>query len=68
MHGSSKLHVSLMNKFCHAAPIIGHVGDGNFHSLILLDSDDREQVGVAKELAARMARYGCSNNYNKYMY
>ena len=38
------------------APIIGHVGDGNFHSMILLDPDNRKEVQLAKELTARMAR------------
>ena len=40
----------------YAAPIVGHVGDGNFHCLILLDPDDQEEVGVAKEVATKLAR------------
>ncbi|XP_065913311.1 probable D-lactate dehydrogenase, mitochondrial isoform X2 [Dysidea avara] len=38
------------------APIIGHVGDGNFHSLILLEPDNDEELAAAKELAFRMAK------------
>ena len=33
------------------APIVGHVGDGNFHCLIVLDPDDDEEVRTAKEFA-----------------
>ncbi|POA81843.1 FAD-binding oxidoreductase [Pseudomonas protegens] len=39
------------------APIFGHVGDGNFHAVILLNPDDPEEVqradGVAQRLAER---------------
>ena len=40
-----------------SAPIIGHVGDGNFHTMILVDPEDSQQVAAAKELSHRMARY-----------
>ena len=33
------------------APIVGHVGDGNFHCLIVLDPNDDEEVRTAKEFA-----------------
>ena len=36
------------------APIVGHVGDGNFHALLLVDHDDREEVAVAEALHSRM--------------
>ena len=42
--------------YFYSAPIIGHVGDGNFHSLILLDPDNEEELAAAKELAFRMAK------------
>lgn len=32
-------------------PIVGHVGDGNFHMLILFDRDDAEQKTQAKQLS-----------------
>ena len=37
--------------------IIGHVGDGNFHTLLLVDPNDPREVTEAKQLADTMARY-----------
>ena len=42
---------------CILAPIIGHVGDGNFHSLIMIDPDNEQERAAAKDLAFRMAKY-----------
>jgi D-lactate dehydrogenase (cytochrome) len=36
------------------APVVGHVGDGNFHMLILIDPDNSEEIARAKALHARM--------------
>jgi D-lactate dehydrogenase (cytochrome) len=36
------------------APVVGHVGDGNFHMLILIDPANSEEVARAKALHARM--------------
>jgi len=36
------------------APIVGHVGDGNFHMLILIDPANPDDVARAKALHARM--------------
>ena len=33
------------------APIVGHVGDGNFHLVILIDPDDEVELKKANELA-----------------
>ncbi|HVZ52987.1 MAG TPA: FAD-linked oxidase C-terminal domain-containing protein [Pseudolabrys sp.] len=36
------------------APIVGHVGDGNFHLTLLIDKDDADEVKRAKDLSQRL--------------
>ncbi|PTX51821.1 D-lactate dehydrogenase (cytochrome) [Gemmobacter caeni] len=36
-------------------PILGHVGDGNFHAILLIDPASADERATAKALAARMA-------------
>ncbi|WP_026379538.1 FAD-binding oxidoreductase [Afifella pfennigii] len=37
------------------APIVGHVGDGNFHVSALIDIDDPAELAKARELAGRIS-------------
>jgi len=36
------------------APIVGHVGDGNFHVTLLIDPDDASHIAEARRLNGRM--------------
>ena len=36
-------------------PIVGHVGDGNFHSLLLIEPGNADELAAAKRIALRMA-------------
>ncbi len=36
------------------APIVGHVGDGNFHVQMLVDGADADEVAMAEQLNARL--------------
>ncbi|RWR30689.1 FAD-binding protein [Sinirhodobacter populi] len=36
-------------------PILGHVGDGNFHAILLLDRDNPDELARAKDLAHALA-------------
>ena len=38
-----------LNDLGFIAPIVGHAGDGNFHSLLLVDMDNPEEVAKAEE-------------------
>lgn len=42
------------------APVFGHVGDGNFHCLLLVDPADRDEVKTAEDLSHRLMRRAIS--------
>lgn len=37
-------------------PILGHVGDGNFHAILLIDESDADEVARAQAASARMVQ------------
>jgi D-lactate dehydrogenase (cytochrome) len=41
-------------EFGLTAPIVGHVGDGNFHTCVLVDPDDPDDVARAEEFHSRL--------------
>jgi D-lactate dehydrogenase (cytochrome) len=41
-------------EFKLVAPIVGHVGDGNFHVSVLFDPNDAEEIGRAKRFNQRL--------------
>ena len=42
------------------SPIVGHVGDGNFHLLLLIDTDSEEEMRVAAAVNDRLVRRAIS--------
>jgi len=50
----------LIEQFKLDAPLMGHAGDGNFHSVILFDGNKEGEFERAKELANEMGRVAIS--------
>jgi FAD linked oxidases, C-terminal domain len=46
-----------MNSLIELAPILGHIGDGNFHALLQFDPNDASTLNRAEGLAKRLAEY-----------
>ncbi len=41
-------------------PILGHVGDGNFHAILLVEPGNEEELATARKLSERMAERALS--------
>jgi D-lactate dehydrogenase (cytochrome) len=39
-------------------PIVGHVGDGNFHVTLLVDMDDKDEIARTEQFLERLVRRG----------
>lgn len=39
------------------APVVGHVGDGNFHSIILVNPEDSEEISKAKGISDSIVKH-----------
>jgi len=50
----------LISKADMIAPLVGHVGDGNFHLIILIDPNDPEEFERAMSLASDVSRLALS--------
>ena len=42
------------------APLVGHVGDGNFHTTVLVDLENEQEVNEAKAFASRLSKRAIS--------
>ena len=43
-----------INQSSIAGPIMGHVGDGNFHAILMIDPEKPDDLKTAKDLSERM--------------
>ena len=43
-----------------SGPILGHVGDGNFHAILLVDPENPQEMKAAKTVATKMANLAIS--------
>ncbi|XP_065065346.1 probable D-lactate dehydrogenase, mitochondrial [Rhopilema esculentum] len=43
-------------------PVLGHVGDGNFHCFVIVDPKDPDEISAAKHFHERLARHALSLN------
>jgi D-lactate dehydrogenase (cytochrome) len=42
------------------APIVGHVGDGNFHVVMVLDPNSKDEVSICKAFSQRLIKRALS--------
>ena len=42
--------------------VVGHVGDGNFHALVMIDMNNAEEVERAKQFNAALVEFGLQRN------
>lgn len=42
--------------------VVGHVGDGNFHALVMIDMNNSEEIEKAKQFNAALVNFGLERN------
>lgn len=47
-------------------PIVGHVGDGNFHVALIHDAKNKEEVKLIMEMAGKIAEYVALTMQHRY--
>ncbi|CTQ51368.1 FAD-binding oxidoreductase [Jannaschia donghaensis] len=52
MRAAADIHASGLD-----GPILGHVGDGNYHAILLVDRDDPDEIAEAKRLSDAMVAH-----------
>src|SRR5690606_16055316 len=51
----------LVDEYGMTAAIFGHVGDGNYHTVLAFDPNDAEETKRIEEVNARIVRYALSH-------
>ena len=51
-----RAHFSMRFFFFLSAPIVGHVGDGNFHCFIPIKPGDEGELQTVKDFTMRLSR------------
>lgn len=46
-----------------AGPMVGHVGDGNFHCILVFHPEDPDEARRVHDFAERLGRWGCAGTW-----
>jgi len=51
------VHIFVRTIYISCRPIVGHVGDGNFHVLLVFDANNIDEMKRVKECSTILAQY-----------